>query len=200
VYLRYRNGTFRPEPGELGPLGAQRGALYGVLGFADPEVVCRPHELCLVKRTTGWGRVPAHEAPARIVLREGAVFALHADHLERLGDHGWSTLEPARTFDHPLDAWLTSNGELWVTDRSVPGLSRLKSGQWEPITSPITEPRAVFGRAERSTFVVGKNGAAEFDGTRFHCVGGVPGPLHLALAVGDGTWLAGESGVYQRTR
>src|SRR4051812_37945704 len=51
VYLRFRQGAFRSEPSELGPLGAPHGALYGVLGFADPEVVCRPRELCLVKRT-----------------------------------------------------------------------------------------------------------------------------------------------------
>jgi hypothetical protein len=28
-------------------------------------------------------------------------------------------------------------------------------------------------------------------------VRGVPGPLHLALAVGNDTWLAGASGVYR---
>jgi hypothetical protein len=197
VYLRFRHGVFRPEPSELGPLGAARGALYGVLGFADPEVVCRPRELCLVKRTTGWGRVAAHDAPARIVLSAGSVFALHAAHIERLGERGWSRLEPVRAFEQPLAAWLAPNGELWVVDRSAGGLFRLKSGQWEALASPVAEPRAIFGRSERSVFVVGRSGAAEFDGSRFGCVQGVDGPLQLALAVGNEVWLAGESGVYR---
>jgi hypothetical protein len=197
VYLRFRHGVFRPEPSELGPLGAPRGALYGVLGFADPEVVCRPRELCLVKRTSGWGRVAAHDAPARIVLSAGSVFALHAAHLERLDERGWSRLEPARAFERPVAAWLAPNGELWVADRSAGGLFRLKSGQWEVVASPVAEPRAIFGRSERSLFVVGQSGAAEFDGARFRCVQGVDGPLHLALAVGDEVWLAGENGVYR---
>src|SRR5262245_43136936 len=41
-YRRFKGGRFQPEPSELGPLAAPEGALYGVLGHADPEVVCRP--------------------------------------------------------------------------------------------------------------------------------------------------------------
>jgi len=197
VYLRFRHGEFRPEPSELGPLGAPRGALYGVLGFADPEVVCRPRELCLVKRTTGWKRVPAHERAVPLVLRNGAVFALHSDHVERLRDGGWTALEPARSFEQPLDVAPTANGELWVLDRSAASLFRLKAGSWEPVVSPVSEPGALFARSEHSLLVVGKNGVAELDGTRFRCVRGVSGPLQLAFAVGNEVWVAGESGAYR---
>lgn len=200
VYLRFRQGAFRPEPSELGPLAAPRGALYGVLGFADPEVVCRPRALCLVKRTTGWNRVAAHDVPARIVLRDGDVFALLPERIERLGAHGFAALEPAQAFDHPLDVWSAPNGALWVVARSAPGLFRLEAGHWLSVESPITEPRAVFGRSEREVFVVGANGAAAFDGTRFRCVRGVNGALRLAVAVGEDVWLAGESGVYRSVR
>jgi hypothetical protein len=197
VYLRFRQGAFRPEPSELGPLAAPRGALYGVLGFDDPELVCRPRELCLVKRTTGWGRVAAHDAPARIVVRAGSAFALHAGHIERLGETGWVALEPARQFARPSDVWLAPSGDLWVTDASAGGLFRLRGAHWEAVASPISEPRAIFGRSDTAVYVAGANGAAEFDGTRFHCVRGVPGPLHLALLVGNEIWLAGASGVYR---
>lgn len=200
VYLRFRQGVFRPEPSELGPLAAPRGALYGVLGFADPEVVCRPLGLCLVKRVTGWGRVPAHDVPLRVVLRNGSVFAFHADRVDRLDDRGWWALAPAPTFEQPLDAWVAPNGELWVTDRSATGLFRRKGEQWEVLSSPIRKPRAVFGHSERAVFVVGENGAAEFDGTGFRCIRNLTGPLHLALAVGSDIWLAGESGLYRSGR
>jgi hypothetical protein len=200
VYLRFRQGVFRPEPSELGPLAGRPGRLYGVLGFDDPEVVCRPNEHCLVKRTTGWGRVAAHRAPARVVLRGTHVFALHADHIERLGSDGWSALEPLRRFDRPFDVWPSPSGDLWVTDASPGGLHRLKGTEWQTLESPVSGPGAVFGRSDRAIYVVGADGAAEYDGTRFRCVKGVPGPLHLALSVGDETWLAGASGVYRSVR
>lgn len=200
VYRRFRHGAFAPEPSELGPLAAPRGALYGVLGFADPEVVCRPRELCLVKRTTGWARVAAHAEPVRIVLRSGSVFALHSEHVERLEARGWAALEPARPFERPRDAWLAPNGELWVVDASATGVFRLKGGQWEGVATPVSEPRAVFGRSEHEVFVAGSSGAAEFDGARFRCVRGVTGPLSFALAVGEDVWLGGESGVYRSAR
>jgi hypothetical protein len=200
VYLRFRQGVFRPEPSELGPLAGLRGALYGVLGLEDPEVVCRPSEHCLVKRLTGWQRVAAHRVPVRIALRGGHVFALHGDHVERLDADGWSAIQPARRFDRPSDVWLAPSSDLWVTDASVFGLHRLKGAEWQALESPVNEPRAVFGRSDRTIYVVGTDGAAEYDGARFRCIKGVPGPLHLALAVGNETWLAGESGVYRSAR
>jgi hypothetical protein len=198
VYLRFRHGAFRPEPSELGPLGAPHGALYGVLGFADPEVVCRPRQFCLVKRTTGWRRAPAYDAPVRLVLRGGQVFALHADRIEQLGEQGFSPLAPARAFVHPSDVWLSPHGELWVVDGSAEGVFRLSGGRWEAVASHVSGPRAVIGSSDHSVLVVGASGAAELDGTRFHCLSGVEGPLHLALQVGDELWLAGANGLYRR--
>jgi hypothetical protein len=136
----------------------------------------------------------------RIVLRGESVFALHSGHIERLGGRGWSKLEPTRAFEQPLDVWPAPTGELWVVDRSALGLYRLKGGNWEVVESPVSEPRAVLARSERSLFVVGKNGAAESDGSSFRCIRGLNGPLHLALAVGDDVWLAGESGLYRSGR
>ena len=197
VYLRYRQGTFRPEPSELGPLGSPHGALYGVLGFDDPEVVCRPRQLCLVKRTTGWRRVPAHDAPVRVILRRGQVFALHADRIDRLADAGWSALEPARAFDHPSDVWVGTQGELWVVDGSKEGVFRSSGGAWLAVASQVVEPRAIVGAHDSAVIVAGKSGATEIAGACVRPVSAVDGPLHLALNVGTDIWLGGAGGLYR---
>ncbi len=60
-YFRYRpgNGWESPtdEQGALAPSGRASG-YYGVLGHADPELLCVPGALCYEKRTSGWTKRP----------------------------------------------------------------------------------------------------------------------------------------------
>jgi hypothetical protein len=195
VYFRYRHGRFQPEPSELGPLGSPEGALYGVLGFEDPEVVCRPGVTCLVKRITGWGRAPAHAEAVPIVLSNGEVFALHDDRVERLKKDAWIPLEPARRFQMPVDAWQEPNGALFIAEGDA--LVRLAGGVWTTIWAPLGAVSALLGRSANDLFVAGAIGAAHYDGTTFRCIRDVPGPLTAIARVGTDVWIAGDTGVYR---
>lgn len=195
VYWRYRHGRFQPEPSELGPLGSPKGALYGVLGFADPEVVCRPGATCLVKRISGWGRAPAHDKPIPIVLTNGSVFALHADRVDQLVKDAWTPVTPARTFSGPSDAWQEPNGALFIAEGS--SLVRLAGGVWSELPAPIGQINAVFGQSANDLFIAGAIGAAHYDGTTFRCLGPVPGPVYAIARVGAEVWLGGDTGLYR---
>ncbi|HEX6278315.1 MAG TPA: hypothetical protein VFZ53_34955, partial [Polyangiaceae bacterium] len=157
-YRRSKGGRFQPEPAELGPLSAPEGALYGVLGHADPEVVCRPALFCLVKRTTGWRRAPAHREPVRIVLGGDTAFALHRDRIERLEGDAWVPLAPERAFDDPRSVLLERDGAPWIVEGGRDGIARLVAGRWETLEAPVRGPRALAGVPPNDVWLVGTSG------------------------------------------
>jgi len=199
-YRRYKGGRFQPEPSELGPLAGGDGPLYGVLGHADPEVVCRPGLFCLVKRTTGWSRAPAHSVPVRVVLAGGTAWALHPDRIERLEKDRWVPIVPERTFGDPSALFVDSDGAPWVVESKSDAVTRLVKGGWETTASPVRGARAIWGSAPNDVWLVGASGAARFDGTSWRDVSGVPGPLSLIAFAPPSLWLAGPAGVFEGTR
>lgn len=196
-YRRYKGGRWQPEPSELGRLGAPAGALYGVLGYADPEVVCRPREICLVKRLSGWSTVPAHPAPVPIVLADDTAFALHPADIERLTAEGWRSLEPARDWRAPSALWVSPSGATWVTERGTHSLWILREGGWQREASAVRAPAAVWGSSDRAVWVAGENGAAFHDGARWLCVPGVNGALTYVMPLGEALLLAGPAGLWR---
>ncbi len=196
IHLRFKGGSWQPEPSELGRLASPRGALYGVLGWDDPEVVCRPGEICLIKRISGWKSVPAHAAPLPIVLTNGTVWALAARHLERLTDGGFERFEPSREWNGPTSVWVDPSGAPWVVDQTARRVFRSTASGWQVLDTPIARAREIWGRSASDVWLVGDDGAAHFDGTAFRCVAGVRGPLHRVAAFDGALWLAGAAGVY----
>ncbi|HEX6765829.1 MAG TPA: hypothetical protein VF103_10140 [Polyangiaceae bacterium] len=198
-YRRYKGDRFRPEPSELGPLAAPDGALYGVLGHADPEVVCRPGQFCLVKRTSGWGRAPAHSEPVRVFLSGGTAWALHRDRIEHLEHDAWVPLAPEHAWSEPVSLFVSPDGAPWVLEAKRDFLTHLVKDRWEATPSPIDGPRAIAGSAPNDIWLVGTGGAAHFDGSSWLRVPGVAGPLHLIGYSAPNLWLAGKAGVYRGT-
>ncbi len=196
-YRRFKAGRFQPEPSELGPLGASGGVLYGVLGFTDPEVVCRPSEFCLVKRMSGWKRVPAHPEPRSIVLGADTAFALGAHEVERLGKVGFQALEPAHHFAHPVSVWADPNGEPWVLDAGEPAIFRLSGANWTRMPAPVGEPRALAGTRSDDVWLVGTSGAAHYDGCAWTPVPDLTGPLAFVNFAGENLWLSGAAGAFR---
>jgi len=196
-YRRFKGGRFQPEPSELGPLGAERGALYGVLGFTDPEVVCKPRELCLIKRISGWARVPAHERPVPIFLGNGGAFAFGEHTLERLEKTGFVEFTPAQRFERPRSLWVDAQGAPWVLDAGQRAVFHLAQGAWQRLEVPVDQPAELWGQSPTSVWIVGASGAAHFDGTRLRCVRELSGALSSVMPAGDTLWFAGESGVFR---
>jgi hypothetical protein len=196
-YRRYKGGRFQPEPSELGPLAAPEGALYGVLGHADPEVVCRPGQFCLVKRTTGWGRAPAHAEPVRILLAGPSAWALHRDRIERLDRDRWVALTPERAWGEPVSLFVDTSGAVWVVEAKKNAVTRLAGDRWETMPVPLQRPRAIWATAPSDVWLVGEGGAAHFDGRAWALVPGVSGPLALILHSPPNLWLAGGAGLFR---
>jgi hypothetical protein len=200
VYFRCKQRRLQPAPDELGRLAARQGALYGVLGFDDPEVVCRAEQTCLVKRASGWASVPSHPKPVRTTLSAGTAFALHADRVEQLGAGGFVELEPRRAFRDPRAVWLEPGGVIWVVDGAGELLVRKVAGEWREQPSPLSSVQGIWGSAANDIWLVGAGGAAHFDGQRWSCVQEVPGPLEFVSASERDIWLAGQSGAWRAPR
>jgi hypothetical protein len=198
-YRRFKAGRFQPEPSELGPLAAPEGALYGVLGHADPEVVCRPGSFCLVKRTTGWSRAPAHAVPVRILLAGGAAWALHRDRVEQLSEGAWSPLEPARAWRKPVSLFVDQQGSPWIVEAEPNLVVRRMGTDWEATPAPLPGARAIWGARSNDVWLVGDGGAAHFDGAAWSPVPGVEGSLSFIVASPPELWFAGQSGIFRST-
>ncbi len=198
IYLRFKGGRWQPEPSELGPLGSSKGALYGVLGFADPEVVCRPGAVCLIKRLSGWKSVPAHPAPQHVLLSGGSAWALGEDSVERLDERGFTPLTPTRAWRHPSSLW-TNGADVFVSELEPARLHRLRGGEWQSFEVPLRGPRASWGD-ERGLWLAGDGGAALFDGASFQLASELSGPLHAIVANGDELWFAGGAGAFRAVR
>jgi hypothetical protein len=196
-YRRFKGGRFQPEPAELGPLGAERGALYGVLGFTDPEVVCKPRELCLIKRISGWKRVPAHQTPVPIFLGNGGAWAFSEHGLQQLSDTGFVEFTPSQRFENPRALWVDAEDAPWVLDAAQSAVFHLAQGSWQRVDIPLEQPADLWGKAPNSVWIVGANGAAHFDGKSVRCVRELTGPLGSVMPAGDTLWFAGASGVFR---
>ena len=196
IYLRFKQARWQPEPSELGRLGKPQGALFGVLGYADPEVVCRPGDVCLIKRLSGWKSVPSPTAPLKVVLSGKDAWALASDHLQQLQAQGFVRYQPEQRFSEPSSVSGDPTTGLWVTDATPSKVFRLEAGAWRELSTPLPRARAVHARSATDVYVVGDQGAAHFDGKSFSCLAGVPGPLHTLLEVGGELWLAGDAGVF----
>lgn len=198
-YRRFKGGRFQPEPSELGPLGSARGALYGVLGFADPEVVCKPRELCLIKRISGWGRVPAHEVPVPVFLGRADAWAFMDHTLQHLDSAGFRDFSPSRRFEKPSALWADERGLPWVLDDGALWRVSADAG-WTRSAVPLASARALTGTKSSDVWVAGEGGAAWTNGTNFRCLRELAVPLSGVTQAGEDIWLWGTAGAFRVRR
>jgi hypothetical protein len=202
LYLRFRHGAWKAWPRELASFaGKPHAALYGVLGWDDPEVLCKVGAFCLIKQRRGWSEVPLPlPAPAvavRVDLGADGAYALLEHKLLRLRDKSWQPVGGVGNWKgRPAAAWIRGD-DAWV---SVPGdnaLHRLAGAGWQRHPSPVRAPRGLWSHAAGRLWVVGEDGAAYFDSKRWHRIAGLGGPLTDVVGHQDRIWFAGDSGVWQ---
>lgn len=201
IYLRYLARGWTPAWDELGRLGGTRpGALFGVLGYDDPEVVCKEDEGCLVKRRSGWTAIGTTDlGPVRLAGR--GVFGLPAKGLTRLTERGFVDAPVALPAGTVRDLWEIGPGELWVilVRDGRAELVHVRESTTETVLTPITGPRALWATGARDLWLAGDDGLAWFDGERWHRVLGAEPPLSCLVGRGtDVLWAGGARGLFRR--
>jgi hypothetical protein len=199
LYLRYRNDRWNDERNEIAKLRDPPAAgLFGVLGHADPEVVCKMGDDCIIKRRTGWKMMPAGPGRPRVELALGTAFALHADSVVRLDDdHVWTPIGAPAPFRDPAGVWGTKD-DVWVSEPAASRLHRFHGGAWTTIPAPFDSPRGLWGTAANDVWLAGGGGLAHFDGTTWSRVAGVAASLAEVAGREGEVWAAGEGGVFRR--
>jgi len=199
VYLRSVPGGLKAAPAELGRLGnSPRGALVAVLGTADPEVVCRPGEVCLIKRLSGWTTL---EAPAELSLAavsHGSGWVVVGKQVLR-ADREWMALEPKGPWQEPN--MLFAVGErVFVSEVSPSRVYELGDGAWKVHDSPVGVVSSIWGIQPEAYWIAGDSGVAYFDGREFRPMPAAPKGTRRILGRSEAeVWFAGVSGLYRLT-
>ena len=197
IYWRHLPNGWRDGREEIGQLGGPvPSGLWGVLGSADPELVCRVGAQCIIKRTSGWTSAPAGSVVRSVTLQERVLWGLDPSGIAGIDAHGWALAIPA-----PNPAWPTprafwaTRGEAWVSAEER--LFHYSEGTWRVVTSPVGEAWSFWGARAGSIWVAGSRGAAHFDGHEFRLLK-VSGPLRVVQGRSDAeVWLGGDAGLFR---
>jgi len=195
VYLRHMASGWRDGREEIGSLGGPApGGLWGVLGSADPELVCRVNASCIIKRNSGWTTAPAGTLTRLVTLQNGVLWGLEAGGISTIDAHGWTLAIPAPGWSEPSAFWAT-DGEAWVS--TAHQLFHHHQGKWQAVSSPVGRATSFWGNRTDSVWVVGSAGAAHFDGQDFRPVS-IPGPLRVVRGRSDAElWFGGDAGLFR---
>jgi hypothetical protein len=201
LYLRFKQGSWREEPRELGAFAAKPHAgLYGVLGWDDPELVCKVGEFCLVKQRSGWSQVPLPVPAPRMALRidlgPGGLYALLDRQLLRLGDGRWNPVGGEGPWTQEPAAASLGPGGAWVSVPREQAIYQHDGQSWIRHSSPVREPRGLWSGTDHELWIAGADGVGYFDGARFWRVVGLAGPVTEVIGRGDRRWFGGSGGVW----
>lgn len=196
VYLRSMPAGLERAPYELGRLGGERGALLAVLGTADPELVCRPADTCLVKRTSGWTTLDAPDGLSHLAISGGRGWVLAGRQL-RSAERGWPPTGPEGPFERAAD--LFALGErVFVLDAERPLVHVLEGNVYRSLASPVGLPKSLWGVRLEALWLAGDAGLAFFDGKGFRLVASAPeGVTRVLGRDADDVWFASRSGLYR---
>jgi hypothetical protein len=201
VYLRFKAAGWNAEWNEIGRLGGHRpGALYGVLGHADPEVVCKEDAECIIKRRTGWKTILGPPGVGTVKLCGDRAWGLFPRAVARFDTDRWQWVGDPPLWTDASGLWAHADGTLWVSVAAKNELHSYDGQQWRRQPSPIPGPRGLWASSKSDLWLVGEGGAAHYDGTEWRRAAGVDGPLSIVLGHdARQVWLAGKSGLWRGT-
>jgi hypothetical protein len=201
VYNRFRKNAWDRGADEIARLADVAGPFFGVLGWADPEVVCKRGDQCIIKRKTGWKFLPALANLPRVALCDGQAWAFEQGQLWSLEKDGWRAVGGGPAFGKITGVWGASTADVWVADAGRKVLHHFAGSTWTEQTSPIDGPRAVWAPNANEAWVAGDGGAARFDGKAWLLAADAPkGVLVLTSRDANEVWMAGSTGVWRGKR
>jgi hypothetical protein len=195
-YFRSLPGGLRPAPDELGPLG-KPGApgLVALLGTADPEIVCRPGDRCLIKTVNGWAKASAPSGLERVGLSIGGGWGIAGKTFYRL-EKDWKAL-PAGGWARGDDGFVRDD-HACVVEHDTSRLHHFDGSAWHASPAPVAGPRSLWGNAE-TLWVVGDGGAAAFSDGQLRTVKAAPRNVVQVLGrASNDVWLCSTEGVFHR--
>lgn len=201
VYLRWRGGAWQKGAMEIGKLGAGKsGPLFGVLGYDDPEVVCKVGEQCIFKRLTGWTTVDAPKGRPSVVLASKRAWAFEGAAILVLDKdkEGFRSIAEKTTFTKASGLWASGDTDIWVSDAESNSVHHFDGKEWKRESSPVAGPRGLWATSANDLWLAGDDGAAHFDGKTWSRVKGASDPVsEVTGRNADEVWLAGKSGVWR---
>ena len=211
IYRRFRKGTWIPAPKELGSLAEpDAGALEGILGDDDPEIVVKVGKQCLVKRRTGWTPLPPLAGPAAYAIAGGEGFAYCRGQLYRFGKKAVEPVGTRGAFDDARALTAGSPQALWALSSEPSGppeLFAFDGSSWRFEACPVTHPHAIAANSSQSLWVGGNEELCHWNGTAWRHVDARAADGRPLLHVvdfatrGDGeVWIAAASGLWRGVR
>jgi hypothetical protein len=201
VYLRFKNGAWKVGDEEIAGLAvAPRSPLYGVLGHADPEVVCKMGANCIIKRRSGWKLYdpPAMTGVPEVELCGSQPWAFEGKQIWKVTDTGFVPHPSTPTFAKADGLWAVAENDIWVVERSPAGVHHFDGSKWESARAPIDGPRAIWASGPNDVWIAGDGGAARFDGKVWSAIQGLPkNMVTVNGASPTEIWLGGEGGLYR---
>lgn len=201
VYLRHKATGWQREPAELGRLGHSRGALYGILGEADPEVVCRPGDICLIKRVSGWGQTPADAEPAWVQMAGTHVFKVTDSQVSQLVKDSWETVIAELPSGEVTNVWGDGEGALFLIAGGQ--LFRKDDEKWSQLATPLDSCRAIAAQPNGKIWVGGTNGVCRLEGAEvdarpvWSCAQQKLGAVVQIEVTSDAVFMASDQGLFR---
>lgn len=199
VYFRWRGGAWKRAGDELGGLGTgPKAPLFGVLGHADPEVVCKVSAGCTVKRLSGWTSIEGLPGEPFVELCGATPWAYEGQRVWSLAAKGWASNQAKPTFEKADGLWAVQERDVWVAERGPSKIHHFDGEKWSQQPSPIRGPRSVWASSASDVWIVGDGGAAHYNGGQWRRVKGAPERLEIVVgrSAGD-VWMGGSPGLYR---